>query len=146
MDDSGGAYQILAPGAAGSLPRHEFSTDQGELYSALTPLEGKVTAEQARTGLPVGEVRRPPPNRAWKNATNCIGAPAGLEIVRDKHYIPHIFGETRADAMYGSGWVAAKDRGLLLKLGLGPAFVAALSVPGLNAFELLLTGRSFTPS
>ncbi len=48
--------------------------------------------------------------------------------------------------MYGSGWIANKDRGLLLEAGLGPAFVAALSPPGLNAFELLLTQRSFTPS
>ena len=48
--------------------------------------------------------------------------------------------------MYGSGWVAAQDRGLLLQLGLGPAFAAALSIPGINAFELLLTDRSFTPS
>ena len=48
--------------------------------------------------------------------------------------------------MCGSGWVANKDRGLLLKFGLGPAFVAALSLPGLNAFELLLTQRSFKPS
>ena len=69
-----------------------------------------------------------------------------MEIVRDEHFIPHIYGETRADVMYGSGWVANKDRGLLLGSGLGPAFVAALSPPGLNAFELLLTQRSFTPS
>ncbi len=70
----------------------------------------------------------------------------GLEIWRDKHDIPHIFGATRGDVMYGSGWVAAQDRGLLLQLGLGPAFVAAMSVPGLNAFELLLQDRSFKPS
>ncbi len=48
--------------------------------------------------------------------------------------------------MYGSGWVAAKDRGLLLKLGIGPAYTAALGVPGVNAFGLLLEQRSFKPS
>ncbi len=48
--------------------------------------------------------------------------------------------------MYGSGWVAAKDRGLLLKLGLGPAYTAALGVPGVNAFGLLLEERYFKPS
>ena len=140
VDDSGGAYQILAPGAAGSLAPTEFSTDQGELYSALTPLKGKVTAKKIEQDylsekFGVSEVLE----------TETTGH-LGLEIIRDKHYIPHIFGETREDAMFGSGWVAAKDRGLLLKLGLGPAYVAALSVPGLNAFELLLTGRSFKPS
>ncbi len=65
----------------------------------------------------------------------------GLEIVRDKHDIPHIYGTTRGDAMFGSGWVAAEDRGLLLALGLGPAYTAALGVPGLNAFGLLLEQR-----
>ncbi len=48
--------------------------------------------------------------------------------------------------MFGSGWVAAQDRGLLLKLGIGPAYTAALGVPGVNAFGLLLEQRSFKPS
>ena len=73
-------------------------------------------------------------------------AASGLEILRDSHDIPHIYGATRGDVMFGSGWVAAEDRGLLLRLGLGPAFAAAVGVPGINAFQLLLTQRSFTPS
>lgn len=46
----------------------------------------------------------------------------------------------------GSGWVAAEDRGLLLRLGLGPAYTAALAIPGISPFGLLLTQRSFSPS
>src|ERR1700730_11324085 len=42
-DLSGGAYQILAPGEAGSFSPNEFSTDQGKLYDALTPLTGPIT-------------------------------------------------------------------------------------------------------
>jgi acyl-homoserine lactone acylase PvdQ len=42
--------------------------------------------------------------------------------------------------------VAAQYRGLLLRLGLGPAYAAALSIPGVSSFELLLTARSFKPS
>ena len=71
---------------------------------------------------------------------------AGLEIKRDSHDVAHVFGETRDEVMFGSGWVGAKDRGLLLKLGLGPAYTAALDVPGVNPFGLLLQNRSFTPS
>ena len=48
--------------------------------------------------------------------------------------------------MFGSGWVAAEDRGLLLRLGLGPAYAAALDVPGINPFEPAAEQRSFTPS
>ncbi len=149
VDDSGGAYDILAAGAAGSLAPTEFSTDQGELYSALTPLQGKVKAKNITADYLSEKFEKPAASEpcAGTKTTNCVEAPKlGVEIVRDGHYVPHIFGETREDAMYASGWVAAKDRGLLLKLGLGPAYVAALSVPGLNAFELLLTGRSFKPS
>ena len=43
-DLSGPAFQILAPGEAGSAFPTEFSSDQGELYNKLTPLQGKVTA------------------------------------------------------------------------------------------------------
>ncbi|MDQ6810357.1 MAG: hypothetical protein M3Z95_00475 [Actinomycetota bacterium] len=42
--------------------------------------------------------------------------------------------------------MAAEDRGLLLALGLGPAYAAALSVPGISPFGLLLHNRRFTPS
>jgi Penicillin amidase len=68
----------------------------------------------------------------------------GLTILRDSHDVPHIYGRTRDDVMFGSGWVAAEDRGLLLEEGLGPAYLATLDVPGIVPFNL--SGRSFTPS
>jgi acyl-homoserine lactone acylase PvdQ len=150
VDDSGGAYMILAPGEAGSVPLNEFSTDQSKLYTALTPHEGNVSngllakdylSEKFETepGAPIekcSSLKRP-----------CEEEPIpGARIIRDTKDIPHIFGETREDAMFASGYVGAQDRSLLLERGLGPAYIAALSPPGLNAFELLLTGRSFTPS
>jgi acyl-homoserine lactone acylase PvdQ len=141
IDLSGPAFQILAPGEDGGLPPTQFSTDQGMLYDALTPHRGKVTTKiieedfvSEKFGVQ-GPVLR----------TESTGRP-GLEIQRDSHDIPHVFGETRADVMFGSGWIAAEDRGFLLRLGLGPAYTAALEIPGINPFGLLLTGRSFTPS
>jgi acyl-homoserine lactone acylase PvdQ len=140
-DFSGGAFDILAPGAEGGLEHGKFATDQGKLYDNLTPHKGNVTQaliERDYLSEKFGVVGTPlriehPPI-------------AGLEIVRDKHDVPHIYGTTRAAAMYGSGWVAVEDRGLLLKLGLGPAYAAALSIPGVNPFGLLLANRSFKPS
>jgi hypothetical protein len=140
-DFSGGAFQILAPGQEGGIPPGPFSTDQGELYNALTPRKGHVTQANLEEDFVSekfgvsGPVMR----------SEATGRP-GLEILRDSHDIPHIYGTTRGDVMFGSGWVAAEDRGLLLRLGLGPAFVAADGIPGINAFQLLLSGRSFTPS
>jgi acyl-homoserine lactone acylase PvdQ len=140
-DFSGGAFNILAPGAEGSLAIGKYATDQGKLYEALTPHKGKITQaliEKDYLSEKFGVVGTPlrtelPPR-------------AGLEIIRDKHDVPHIDATTRGAAMYGSGWVAAKDRGLLLELGLGPAYAAALSIPGVNPFGLLLSDRSFKPS
>jgi acyl-homoserine lactone acylase PvdQ len=141
VDLSGGAFQILAPGEEGGIPAGEFSTDQGELYDALTPLQGHVSERALEHDfLPekfgvVGPVLR----------SEETGRP-GLEILRDSHDIPHIFGQTRADVMFGSGWVSAEDRGLLLRLERGPAYAAAVGIPGVNAFGLVLSLRSFTPS
>ena len=145
-DLSGPAYQILAPGdfggigAFGTPSPNANSFDQGLLYDQLTPLEGNVTTQNLEedflsekfgvTGPVVSEVHPEP----------------GLVIKRDKNYIPHVYGQTRAEVMFGSGYIAAQDRGVLLALGIGPAYAAALDVPGINPFGLLLTGRSFTPS
>ncbi|MGO9489677.1 MAG: penicillin acylase family protein [Solirubrobacteraceae bacterium] len=141
-DFSGGAYQILPPGAEGGTEEGKYSTDQAKLYEKLTPKKGKITQEDIEkdylpekfgdlTGGGLLRTENPKP---------------GLEIQRDKHDIPHINGATRADVMFGSGWVAAEDRGELLRQGLGPAYTAALGVPGLNPFGLLLEGRTFKPS
>lgn len=141
VDFSGPAYQILAPGEYGALPPTVNSTDQGMLYDALTPLQGNVTAADLnryylseRFGVSGPVVR-----------SENTGRP-GLQLLRDSNDIPHIYGRTRDDVMFGSGWAAAEDRGLLLQFGVGPAYVAALDVPGLDAFSLVTSARSFTPS
>src|SRR3954453_14282958 len=132
-DLSGGAFQILPPGAEGEQTAGKYSIDQAKLYEKLAPKKDKITQELLEKDFLVekfgvntggGTLRTEKPE-------------AGLEIVRDKHDIPHIYGSTRGAVMFGSGWVAAKDRGLLLGLGIGPAYTAALGVPGLNAFGLL---------
>ena len=139
-DLSGGAYQILAPGDSGSLSPNENAIDQGELYNALTPLGGSVTQSDIESLYASEKFGVTGPVKETENPE------AGLEIKRDHFGIPHVFGETRPEVMFGSGWIASKDRGILLALGLGPAFAAAIEPPGLNPFELLLTGRQFTPS
>ena len=139
-DLSGPAFQILAPGADGSYTPTQYSTDQGTLYDALTSHKKVVNKDLEKYFLSEKFGVQGPVLR-----TETTGRP-GLEILRDKNDIPHIFGTTRADVMFGSGWVAAEDRGLLLKLGLGPAYTAALAVPGINPFGLLLHQQSFTPS
>ncbi|CAB4343159.1 unannotated protein [freshwater metagenome] len=135
------AFQVLAPGADGNLPLTPNSTDQAALYDALTPLRGDVTAADLKSKFlsekfgPAGKIVK----------TESTGR-KGLSIVRTADGIPHITGKTRCDVTFGMGYVAAKDRGLLLGLGLGPAFAATLDIPGINAFGLVTSGRKFTPS
>ena len=59
VDFSGPAFNILAPGEFGGLPASPFSTDQAQLYDALTPLGGHVTtADLSRYYLQRSSVSR----------------------------------------------------------------------------------------
>ena len=131
---------ILPPGNFGGLPTTQNSLDQLPLYDGLTPLRGNVTAADVdRFYLPedfnpIGATRDEPTGRA------------GLRIAYDSYGVPHIYGNTRDDLSFGSGWVTARDRGLLLNLGRGPARVAVADVPGIDAFGLVTSGKGFAPS
>ncbi len=134
------AYYILPPGNYGGFPTTVNSTDQLPLYDALTPRRGNVTdADIARDYIPE--------NFAPVGATHveATGHP-GTTVVYDSYGVPHITGTTRAALAFGAGWVTARDRGLLLQLGRGPARVAVADVPGINAFGLVTSGQSFVPS
>jgi len=137
------AYNILPAGAYGGLPTTQHSTDQVPLYDGLTPLRGNVTANDLRTKF-LSE-RFGIGSDGPVTSTDDTGRP-GLTIERDRFGVPHITGATRYDVDFGMGWVAAKDRGLLLQLGLGPAYAATLDIPGVNAFGLVTSGRKFVPS
>src|SRR5207237_1612374 len=71
---------------------------------------------------------------------------AGVRIRRDRWDVPHVYGATRANTEFGAGWATAEDRGLYLQLLRGPARIAALDVPGYDAFGLATSGRQFVPS
>jgi len=134
------ARYILPPGNYGGLPTTENSLDQLPLYSALTPLRDNVTRDDIeRLYLPENFT---PIEPSHEEAT---GRP-GLRLVYDAYGIPHVYGETRADVAFGAGWTTARDRGLLLQVGRGPARVAVADVPNIDAFSLVTSGNSFVPS
>ncbi len=134
------ARYILPPGNYGGLPTTDESRDQLPLYDALTPLRGNVTdADIDKYFLPenfkpVGATRAEPTGRP------------GTTILYDEYGVAHVTGKTRADLAFGAGWVTARDRGLLLQLGRGPARAAVADVPGINAFGLVTSGQAFVPS
>jgi hypothetical protein len=134
------AYYVLPPGNYGGLPTTDESRDQIPLYDALTPLRGTVTDADIGANFlpedfsPVGATREEPTGRP------------GTRILYDEYGVAHITGRTRADLAFGAGWVTARDRGLLLQLGRGPARAAVADVPGIDAFGLVTSGQSFVPS
>ena len=131
---------ILPPGNFGGLPTTQNSLDQLPLYDALTLSRGGITTKEINRFFlpedfePIGQTREEPTGRA------------GLRLIYDSYGIPHVYGKTRDDVSFGAGWVTARDRGLLLDLGRGPARVAVADVPGIDAFSLVTSAQSFTPS
>ena len=117
-NDYGGFRSVLPPGtdgvfnvtdytlflATGTLPPH--AADQLPLYRDLmyatpglsAPNIGKYF-KNATFGVPVGQEERTYAPRA------------GVIVVRDKGFgVPHVYGETRADTLFGAGYVGAEDR------------------------------------
>lgn len=134
------AFYILPPGNYGGLPTNDDSLDQLPLYDGLTPRRGDVTTEDLDEHFlpmdfePVGETEEIDVGRD------------GVTVVYDDYGVAHIEGETRENLAFGSGWVTARDRGLLLDFGRGPSRVAVADVPGIDAFSLVTSAQEFVPS
>jgi acyl-homoserine lactone acylase PvdQ len=121
-NDAGGFRNVLPPGengldnlaqlfafrGLGVLPPH--FADQQPLYEnllyaapALTDAQLPSYFKDATFGVQAGEV------------ASTIEPRPGVTIVRDSAYgIPHIYGDTRADTMFGAGYAGATDRLFLM--------------------------------
>ncbi len=121
-NDAGGFRNVLPPGengldtlsqlfankGTGALPPH-FSDQQplyeNLLYASPTLTDGQVPSyyKDATFGIPPGEVE------------SSIEPRPGTVIQRDKAYgVPHIYGATRPDTMFGAGYAGAADRLFLM--------------------------------
>ena len=137
-NDAGGFRNVLPPGEAGvdnvtqlgsflttgALPSHW--DDQQPLY------DGLVAASAAKGfGMPEVEqyykdadLRRP-----GGGVESTISPRPGVTIVRDSAYgVPHVYGVTRDDVMFGAGYVNAADRLFLMDILRHTGRAAALLV------------------
>ena len=143
------AFNILTSGEAGDLISSENSVDQGKMYDALTPLRGNVTMANLQSGdYFKSEAFVPIQNNVTPAGYKCGHPPAkaGIWICNDSKKVPHVYVSSRADGAWTMGFLAARDRGLLISFGRGPGYVSALSVPGVSAFGLIQQARGFAPS
>ncbi len=121
-NDAGGFRNVLPPGAngfdsfqdifvfkgKGTLPPH--FADQQPLYENLLYASPALTEDQipnyykdATFGIPAGQLE------------SSIEPRPGATIQRDSAYgVPRIYGETRADTMFGAGYAGAQDRLFLM--------------------------------
>jgi acyl-homoserine lactone acylase PvdQ len=132
---------VLPPGQSGSFALGPHATDQLRLYDRLTPMFDAVRpGDLSRTFKPerFGLGGRKPAR---------VERPRrGVRILRDGWDVPHVYGRTRADVEFGAGWATAEDRGFLVELLRGPGRIAALDVPGIDAFSLVGSGREVESS
>ncbi|MGH2730930.1 MAG: penicillin acylase family protein [Actinomycetota bacterium] len=96
--------ELTAAQAGGPQPAH--NTDQIELYDSMITGAPEITANKladyykdATFGVKEDDVERTYEPRP------------GVVVIRDSSYgIPHIYGATRADLIFGAGYVSAEDR------------------------------------
>jgi Penicillin amidase len=134
------ARYVLPPGNFGGLPFTANSTDQLPLYSGLIPLRDNVTLAN------IDQFYLPEDFTPIEPSHEEVTGRAGLQLIYDAYGIPHIHGQTREDVAFGAGWTTARDRGLLIQIGRGPARVAVADVPNVDAFSLVTSAQPFTPS
>lgn len=134
------AFNILPPGQYGGLPTTPNSTDQLPLYDGLTPLRGNVTTSD------IERLFKPEDFEPNGPTTPVDTGRPGLTILRDGFGVPHIYGATRDDVWFGAGFVTALDREILATFGRGAARAAVADIPGVDAFSLVVSGRTFVPS
>ncbi|HEV3229948.1 MAG TPA: penicillin acylase family protein [Solirubrobacteraceae bacterium] len=120
-DDYGGFHSVLAAGqgatanaidlansqATGAVP--PAFTNQVGLYTRLVGLAPGVTAAN------LGQVFKPAEFGIAPGQQASTQSPRpGTTIVRDGYGIPHVYGQTRADVMFGAGYASAQARLFLM--------------------------------
>ena len=142
-DYAASARNIIPSGQFGAVPPPDGADSQALMYDGLTPLFADVSN---------GDL-----NKFFKSeALGALGGDApgtddpvprpGVTITRDRFNVPHVEAATYEDGIWAAGWIAAKDRGLLLQQARFNARVAAVDVPGVTALSLITGLKTFTPS
>lgn len=142
-DYSATALNIIPSGQwPGSAPDGVDAAAQAKMYDALTPLFNSVTNADLNQNFKSEKfgVSTDGP------ATAEVVPREGVTILRDKYNVPHVTATTYDGGIWAAGWIAAKDRGLLLTQARNNARVAAIDAPHLSAIALVSTLRSFVPS
>jgi acyl-homoserine lactone acylase PvdQ len=96
--------ELLLAQLGGDQPPH--NTDQIEMYDSLVQATPGLTADRLTEYFKDATFGVLPDDIATEYSPR-----DGLTILRDESFgVPHVYGETRSDVMFGAGYVTAEDR------------------------------------
>ena len=136
------SLNIIPSGQWGSIPAPEGADSQALMYDALTPLFNKVSFADIKKnfksqGFGVGpdgpSTDEPVPYE-------------GVTITRDRFNVPHVDSNTYDGGIWAAGWIAQKDRGFLLAQARFNSRAAAIDLPNITSYSLILGLQTFAPS
>ncbi|HEV3230081.1 MAG TPA: penicillin acylase family protein [Solirubrobacteraceae bacterium] len=121
-NDAGGFRNVLPPGAAGVDNATQFAqfratgarpphwADQQPLYDGLLYASPTLTHDQIASYYKDATFGVKPEDVASMETPR-----SGVVIIRDKQYgVPHIYGQTNDDVLFGEGYAGAEDRLFLM--------------------------------
>jgi acyl-homoserine lactone acylase PvdQ len=137
----------FAERALNIIPSGQYQTPgpnadvQAKMYNDLTPRFDSVNDSDLASFFKSEQL-----GPATVVSEETIPARPGVVIRRDDFNVPHVFGQTNDDVIFGAGWVAAADRSLLLNQGRYNGLTAAIDAPNLSAIDLIRGLYQFEPT
>ena len=104
---------VAETGLVPALSKEPHFDDQLGLYDALVRSEPGLTDDQLGDYFKAAPLLAPDAGN-WESELSLDAAGYQVDIKRDNFGVPHIFGDSRRDALFGVGYVTAADRLFLL--------------------------------
>ncbi|WP_101674279.1 penicillin acylase family protein [Alloalcanivorax mobilis] len=104
---------VAETGLVPALSKEPHFDDQLALYDALSSSPPGLSDDQIVDYFKRAPISAPDAGN-WESEQVVEEGPIKVSIKRDAYGVPHIFGDTRADALFGTGYVTAADRLFLL--------------------------------
>lgn len=147
----------VSPGVPfASTPGVLPANTQAKMYDRLTPLFRNVTEAQlvpstdgTGTFKSAKLLAENDPSYVSSQTVSGTSPSAGAvsaRIKRDQYGIPHVFSDTDAGAVFGTGYVAATEQSLLLAQARTNGVAGLIDLPGVPAIELILGLYQFEPT
>ncbi|EKF74522.1 peptidase S45 penicillin amidase [Alcanivorax hongdengensis A-11-3] len=104
---------VAETGLVPALTKEPHFDDQLPIYDALSHSQPGLTDDQLTHYFKPAPLLGPDAGN-WESETTITSGNYQVDIKRDNFGVPHIFGDSRRDALFGTGYATAADRLFLL--------------------------------